>query len=138
MKNVTLVGGDGEGSERKTVTVGSGSGLTRRELFTEGRIASTTTEGEELSESEIQAQMEELGKKALSERGLTTVFEGEVETNKPFEYGVDFFIGDVVQLQNEYGIEGPAYIAELVFSVNESGRAVYPTFKTMPEEGGND
>lgn len=138
MKNVTLVGGDGEGSERKTVTVGSGSGLTRRELFTEGRIASTTTEGEELSESEIQSQMEELGKKALSERGLTTAFEGEVETNKPFEYGVDFFIGDVVQLQNEYGIEGPAYIAELVFSVNESGRAVYPTFKTMPEEGGND
>lgn len=133
LKNVTLVGGDGEGAERKTVTVGSGTGLIRRELFTEGRIAATTVDGEELTESEIESQMIELGKKALSERGMTTAFEGEVETNKPFEYGVDFFIGDVIQLQNEYEIEGPAYISELVFSVNESGRSVYPTFKTMPE-----
>ena len=76
--------------------------------------------------------------KSSARKRYPNVFEGEVETNKPFEYGVDFYIGDVVQLQNEYGIEGPAYIAELVFSVNESGRAVYPTFKTMPEEGGND
>lgn len=130
-KNVTLVGGEGEGEERKTVTVGSDSGLNRRELFTEGRIASTTSDGGELTAEEIEEQMIELGKKALSERGVTTAFEGEVETNKPFEYGVDFFIGDTVQLQNEYGIEGPAYISELVISVNETGRSVYPTFKTI-------
>lgn len=131
LKNVTLVGGDGEDEERTTVTVGSGSGLERRELFTEGRVAATTSDGADLTDEEIEEQMIGLGEKALAERSMTTAFEGEVETNKPFEYGVDFFIGDTVQLQNEYGIEGPAYISELVISVNETGRSVYPTFKTI-------
>lgn len=135
LKNVTLVGGEGEGSSRKTVTVGEGTGLGRRELFTEGRIASISMDGGTLSESEINAQMKELGQQALTERSLKTVFEGEVETNKPFEYGTDFSIGDIVQLQNEYGIENPAYISELVFSVNQSGHSVYPTFKTISERG---
>lgn len=130
-KNVTLVGGDGEDEDRKTIEVGSGSGLNRRELFTEGRVSPTNAEGEDLTEEEIEEQMKELGQKALAERPITTAFEGEVETNKPFEYGVDFFIGDTVQLQNEYGIEGPAYISELVISMNETGRSVYPTFKTI-------
>ena len=34
-RNVTLVAGEGEGTARKTTVVGSGSGLNRREVFTE-------------------------------------------------------------------------------------------------------
>ena len=37
LKTVTLVGGEGEGSARKYTTVGGGSGLNRRELFTDAR-----------------------------------------------------------------------------------------------------
>lgn len=37
MKNVTLVGGEGEGSARRYTAVGNTSGLDRRELFTDAR-----------------------------------------------------------------------------------------------------
>ena len=53
LKNVTLVGGEGEGSERKYVTVGSESGLDRRELFTDARdISSDVGDGKVLTEAE--------------------------------------------------------------------------------------
>lgn len=41
MKNVTLVGGEGEGSERRYTAVGNTSGLDRRELFTDARDVSS-------------------------------------------------------------------------------------------------
>lgn len=44
LKNVTLVAGEGEGASRKTTVVGSGSGLDRRELFTDARDISSDTE----------------------------------------------------------------------------------------------
>ena len=37
-KNVALVAGEGEGAERKTTSVGEGSGLERRELFVDARL----------------------------------------------------------------------------------------------------
>lgn len=42
MKNVTLVGGEGEGTERRYTAVGNISGLNRREVFTDARDLSST------------------------------------------------------------------------------------------------
>ena len=41
LKNVTLIGGEGEGAERKYASVGEASGLNRRELFTDARDISS-------------------------------------------------------------------------------------------------
>lgn len=41
LKNVTLVGGEGEGTERRYTAVGSTAGLERRELFTDARDISS-------------------------------------------------------------------------------------------------
>ena len=41
LKTVTLVGGEGEGAGRRYTTVGGGSGLNRRELFTDARDISS-------------------------------------------------------------------------------------------------
>lgn len=41
LKTVTLVGGEGEGADRRYTTVGGGSGLNRRELFTDARDISS-------------------------------------------------------------------------------------------------
>ena len=41
LKNVTLIGGEGEGAERRYTTVGVASGLDRRELFTDARDISS-------------------------------------------------------------------------------------------------
>ena len=134
MKNVTLVAGEGEGASRKTTVVGSGSGIDRRELFTDARDISSDTEGGQLSEKEYMAQLTSKGKKNLSDYNEVTAFEGEVEATRLFKYGEDFFIGDIVQIANEYGNEGSADISELVISRSKEEQSVYPTFKTISEK----
>lgn len=136
LKNVTLVGGEGEGSERRYTTVGNASGLDRRELFTDARdISSDVGDEETLTEEEYVAQLQQRGKEKLAENTDITSFEGQVETTTIFRYGEDFFNGDIVQIANEYGHETKARICELVMSENEEGISVYPTFKTITEEG---
>lgn len=122
-KNVTLVGGQGEGAARIYVTVGSASGLDRRELFTNASDISTEGNGD------YNDQLTQRGNEQLEEYAEITSFEGEAETTFMFKYGVDFFNGDVVQVANEYGHESPARVVEVVRSEDENGYSVYPTFK---------
>lgn len=135
LKTVTLVGGEGEGSARKYTTVGGGSGLNRRELFTDARdISSDVGDGVVLSDAEYTAQLQQRGKEKLAENTDVTSFEGQVETTVMFRYGEDFFNGDVVQIANEYRHETKARIVEIVMSEDEDGNSVYPTFKTIEQE----
>lgn len=130
-KNVTLIGGEGEGSARVTSVVGSAIGLDRRELFTDARdISSDTSEGT-LTDAEYEAKLQQRGKENLTIYPRIIAFEGEAETSQMYRYGEDFFIGDIVQVANEYGHEGRAYVSELIFSENETGVSVYPTFETI-------
>lgn len=134
-RNVTLVAGEGEGASRKTTVVGSASGLDRRELFTDARDISSDTEDGTLSDAEYIAQLRTKGIKNLADHMITTAFEGEVEVTRLFKYGEDFFIGDIVQIANEYGNENSAYISELIISNSDEGLSIYPTFKTISKEG---
>lgn len=132
LKNAALVAGEGEGAERKTVTIaGEASGLDRRELFVDARdISSSTSEGD-LSLSEYNALLTERGNEKLVEYEAAATFEGEVDDGRSFKYGRDYYIGDIVQIINEYGMEGTARVCETVYSQNEEGTAIYPTFTTI-------
>lgn len=135
LKTVTLVGGEGEGAARRYATVGSGSGLNRRELFTDARdISSDIGDGVTLTNAEYVAYLQQRGREKLAENTDITSFEGQVETTIMFRYGEDFFDGDVVQIANEYGHEAKARIIEVVISENEGGCSIYPTFKTIEQE----
>jgi len=142
LKNVTLVGGEGEGSERKYVSVGEGVGLYRRELFTDARdITSDAGYNEEtyeeitLSEEEYLELLRQRGREKLTENKEVVTFEGEAETSTMYRYGKDedFYIGDIVQISDEYGHEAKARILEVVTSEGEEGVSVYPTFETIQE-----
>lgn len=135
LKNVTLVAGEGEGASRKMTVVGTGSGLHRREIFTDARDISSEVDGGTLTPAEYTAQLQARGNEKLAEHTYITAFEGEVEATHLFKYGEDFFIGDIVQVANEYGHEGRAYISELIISQSEDGVSMYPTFQTIQEEG---
>ncbi len=138
LKNVTLIGGEGEGSARRYTTVGSGSGLNRRELFTDARDISSEIDGETLSDSEYESQLQQRGKEKLAENIEVVSFEGEVEASQMFVYGEDFNIGDIVQVANEYGHETKARVLEFVTSEDEDGIATYPTFSTISDKEGDE
>jgi hypothetical protein len=136
LKTVALVAGEGEGADRKYVTVDiwGETGINRRELFVDARDLSTDP-GEEggktLTEDEYNAQMTQRGKEKLAEHTDVSSFEGQAETRIMFKYGEDFFTGDIVQFADGYGHEAAARIVEMITSDNEEGLSVYPTFKTI-------
>lgn len=130
-KNVTLVAGEGEGLERKTTIVGNETGLSRRELYTDARDLSQETESETLSNEAYLAQLYQRGQEHLAETGIETVFDGQIDSSYIFKYGEDFFLGDIVQLVSNYGIEAKAKITEIIYSEDLSGVEIYPSFKLL-------
>lgn len=140
MKNVTLVLGEGEGASRKRLIVGSQDGLMRRELYTDARDLQSSEYG---TKAKYQAAMKQRGLEKLVENSRTTSYEGEVEATRSFVYGRDFFMGDIIQIKNEYGISGNSRVIEWVRSESDAGIEVYPTFDgiqliddTTTEDGG--
>lgn len=135
LKNVTLVGGEvDENENRKYVTVGNVSGLDRREIFTDARDLQSEVDGKTLSAAEYNNQLTQRGKETLAENIEEIAFEGESDTSIMFKFGEDFFMGDIVQVENEYGHESRARVVEMVISEDEEGYSVYPTFKTETGE----
>lgn len=131
LKNVTLVAGEDQENVRKTRTVGSAIGLSRRELFTDARdIQSETIDGP-IPESEYNALLDQRGAENLSENIYTKVFTGEIEATKTFVYGEDFFKGDIVQIVNEFGMEAVVRVSEIIRAQDLNGFSMYPTFQVI-------
>ena len=135
-KNVNLVAGAGEGDERITLVVGDATGLERREMYTDARdLSETDEEGQEIPIEEYNEKLRQRGLEKLSEMKKEMSFDGKVDPNQTFVYGEDFFLVDIVQIRNEYGIEGSARIVEYVMSESvDNGLEYYPTFEAIPED----
>ena len=122
MKNITLVVGS-----QTSLTVGSGEGLLRREIYTDGQ----GIQPEEVQD--YNEALRRLGNYTLQDNSRVKNFEGEVDAVRMFVYGEDFFIGDIVQISNEYGIEGSARVMEFIKSDDASGSKAYPTFEAIQD-----
>lgn len=137
MKNVTLVAGEGEDTNRKTLIVGETtlSGLSRRELYTDARdISSTTESGSTLTTAQYNQLLQQRGNEQLTENKMTRTFDGELETTIMYRYGEDFFMGDIVQLEDEYGMSSKARVIEYIRSENATGFSSYPKFDILEYE----
>lgn len=71
------------------------------------------------------------GYEKLSEYGRVTSFEGTVEPNITFIYKTDYFLGDLVNVQNEYGISVNARIVEVIEVCDTNGYSVEPKFEYL-------
>lgn len=134
-KNVTLVAGEGEGAERRVVTVGAAEGLDRRELFTDARDISSSVDGGTISDDEYMNQLVQRGTEKLSENKMVKTFDGEMDTSQLYSFKEHYDIGDIVQLKDIYGIEASARIIEYIFSKSVSEESRYPTFEIIDEDG---
>lgn len=125
-KNVALVAGEGEGSARKTVSVGTASDLERYEIYVDSRDSSTN-DGE-ITQTEYYEQLKEAGVDELETRKYTESFEGEIEPYSNYIYGVDYHLGDIVNVKNEYGVTATPRIIGVIESNSDEGVSVIPTF----------
>lgn len=126
-KNAVLVAGEGEGVDRKRYSMGTASGLDRYELFVDAKdLSSTTDEGVTIDYNEA---LRARGLEGLAEYGTVESFEGEVEPNYSYKYGIDYQLGDIVQVINEYGVSSNVRITEVLETFDEQGYSVIPTFE---------
>lgn len=139
-KTVALIGGEGEGSKRKYATYnlssGPGVGMSRRELFVDARdISSSVVDdtGHEvtLTEAQYMTELKNRGKEQLLQFLSIITFDGEAETSRSFEYKKDFYIGDIVQLEDEYQQTFTARITEYIYSYDEQSANEYPSFSII-------
>lgn len=140
-KNVTLVAGEGEGLDRKTFETGDldSSGLNRREIYTDARDLSTTIEdGQTLTDEQYNELLKQRGNETLLENKIIKTFDGQVDTTSMYQYAKDFFMGDIVQLENEYGMESSVRIIEYIYCNDRTGYNNYPTFEVLDEENGEE
>ena len=127
-KNVALVAGEGEGVQRKSRTLGNAAGIDRFEVFVESNVSSTTEEGDLVDYYEALIAD---GKEQLAERATTTSFEGEIDPTM-YRYKVDYNLGDIVTVRNEYGISANARIIEVAETWDSEGYSIDPVFEFMP------
>jgi hypothetical protein len=74
-----------------------------------------------------------IGEEELAEAKTFSTFEGEVETQNTYVYKTDYYLGDIVQIKNEFDIERAARIVEVVESYNDEGYSFIPTFEYARE-----
>lgn len=132
-KTITFVRGDTSSGPPHVIPFGSEvpTGLDKRELYTDATDLSKFVEGTttELPVLEYLEQLKERGRQDLREWKRIDTFDGQAQTTTGFSYGIDYFLGDIVQFANEYGIGGKARITEVVYSVDSRGEYFYPTFE---------
>ena len=69
----------------------------------------------------------------VSEHGERVKFSGDVDPNITFKYKQDYYLGDIVTVENEYGISRAARIIEVREINDETGSRMEPIFEYMEE-----
>lgn len=126
-RNVALVAGEGEGKTRVTQTVGTASGLDRYEIYVDSR--NTSSNDGEITESEYANLLIAEGQETLASNVKTETFEGNINSGRTYEYNSDYFLGDIVTMRNEFGMQKDVRIIEVIESLDENGLTITPSFE---------
>lgn len=76
-------------------------------------------------------QLKQAGEESLAETYVTESFEGEIDATRQYIYERDFFMGDIVQIRNEYGMEAHSRITEVIRCHDLNGETLTPTFTSI-------
>lgn len=69
------------------------------------------------------------GAEEVAKYGEKTTFEGSIIPDMTFKYKTDYDLGDIVAIQNEYGIRQNVRIVEIVEVTDENGYKIEPKFE---------
>lgn len=124
-KNAALVGGEGEGVNQRTATIGTATGLERFEAYIDG--GSVSSNGDIITLDTYIKMLEDYGIEQLTGTAFIEKFDGEIIPNGMYKLNTDYFLGDIVQIDNGF-IQATSRIIELIYSEDETGTNLIPTF----------
>lgn len=81
-----------------------------------------------MSDAEYTPMLSEEGDLELSKTQTTTAFEGVIDATQQYVYGKDFYIGDIVQVVNEFEMTSHSRISEIIWCHDVNGETLTPTF----------
>lgn len=140
-RSYSLVAGQGEGVERKRISLDDGAmGWYRKEMYVDARDIQnkqTNSNNEEiiLSDEEYNKLLETRGREKMADRIKFTNFSAETTQSVNDKYKVDWDLGDIVTVyKTEWGIEIQERITEVEETLENGIITVYPTFGSpVPE-----
>ena len=62
---------------------------------------------------------------------IQTMLSGEIINGVSFQINDDYFLGDIIQFENNYGISAATRIIEVIYNEDETGVNIIPTFAEM-------
>ena len=100
-RNMAVVAGTGEGTDRKIIDIGDDlEGLNRRELWVDARdLQNVDKDGRRIPDEDYMKQLEQRGSEKLSE-SKTKINNGcEIDPSKNYVFKRDYFVGDIVTIR---------------------------------------
>lgn len=130
--NAALVGGEGEGIDRKLAQIGTASGLDRFEVFVDAKDVASTIENSDGTKKTYTAEQYN---KLLEERGRLNMtpasesFDAAVDLTRSYQYRKDFDVGDIVTIYDQHtGVYVNVRLMSVLETEDASGYTLTPTF----------
>jgi hypothetical protein len=83
------------------------------------------------STTTFQQMLDQRAKDTLANNNYTKVIDGEIVPQSQYQYGIDYFLGDVIELDSGDGYSSKARITEYIRSQDQSGERAYPTVSVI-------
>ena len=146
-KNVLRIAGEGDGATQTFIThylefdddhASEKVGLARREIYVDCHDVSSITDGNTVMDvQQYTNTLVQKGVEKLTELVPETAFEGEIDSTIMFKYHEDFEVGDICEIQNEYGMSDQVRATEVVQTWEAGGYTCIPTLESMENEKGD-
>lgn len=144
LKTTAMVAGEGEGTERKIVTVAKSInrytpegelidsnveylGIKQREMFVDAR--DIQKQSGESNNSYIE-RLRQRGRDNLFVNNFTQSIDGKVLNVGPYKLNVDYKLGDIVTVKDDF-FHATVKIVEVIRSWDQNGYEIYPSFETL-------
>lgn len=80
-----------------------------------------------LTAEQVQSAMIQRGKEELSKHRSFAAFDGEIDQNSTYKYGIHYQLGDLVEIRNSDGETNNMRVTEQIFVSDREGERSYPT-----------
>lgn len=121
-----------EGFERRVMVIDAeGEPVGRKVTYGYGLINGGTWTRYVVGPTEIAAFREQNAKDALAQHNYIMAIDGQTSPANDYKYGVDYGLGDVIELEGLTGAISKARITEYIRSEDKNGEKEYPTISVI-------
>lgn len=130
-KNVAYVTAKNYGGSFRTVYDNEDSlavsGFDRRIMM----VTADDIDNTGLSTAEYEALLDKRGADELAKQRKVLAFDGEIPQNGKYKYGIDYGLGDLVEMRNSDQVTKIMRVTEQIFASDRNGERSYPTLQDV-------